>query len=150
MTLRQRAAAAKAGIWGLIGGVLLASGVIVSMHLMGAGASQQDFADWTSSYYIVSLGVCVAMLVVSKPARKQWGFMVIFILVAVMAVAIGFHDYDGGSGGQDPLAKIRAFALGVAMMTAKAVMYTTPGVVTIIYVVIAFTGFYHPSTRKIT
>ncbi|MFA0965383.1 hypothetical protein [Pseudomonas amygdali] len=62
--------------WGVMGGLFLACGVIVFTQLIGAGSNLLGFTEWTFRYYMLCLGVCIA-LQLAKPVRKHWVFMMV-------------------------------------------------------------------------
>ncbi|MBC2385311.1 hypothetical protein HF209_30615 [Pseudomonas sp. WS 5096] len=124
--------------WAVIGGLFLACGVIVFTQLIGAGADLLGFTKWTFRYYVLCLGVCTAMLIMSKSARKYWYFMGGFFVAAVMVMGIGFHAFIAEGSGQGPVAQMQANVLSMALMAAKAVMYAAPGGLTAFYAFVAY------------
>jgi hypothetical protein len=136
--------------WGVMGGVFLAFGVIVFTHLIGAGASSLGFTEWTFRYYMLSLGVCIALLVCSKHVRKYGPFMMIYFVAVIMVIGVGFQSIIEVSSGQDQVALMRANMLAMGMMAAKAVMYVAPGALTAFYTFVAFGGQSNAKPNQIT
>jgi hypothetical protein len=134
--------------WGVIGGLFLAFGVIVFTQLIGAGANLLGFTEWTFRYYMLCLGVCMALLICSKPARKQWRFMMFFFVAVLMVTGIGFQTFMEVSSGQDQIAQMQANLLAMGMLVAKAVMYVAPGALTAFYAFVAFDGVSNATVRK--
>ncbi|NMY12077.1 membrane protein [Pseudomonas veronii 1YdBTEX2] len=125
-------------IWGVLGGLFFASGVIVFTQLIGAGADLLGFTEWTYRYYMICLSVCVALLICSKPARKYWRFMMVYLVAVVMVIGIGFHTFLDAPSGQDQVAQMVNNMLAMALIMAKAVMYLAPGALSAFYAFVAF------------
>lgn len=134
--------------WGVIGGLFLAIGVIVFTQLIGAGANLLGFTEWTFRYYMLCLGVCIALLICSKPARKHWRFMMLFFVAVFMVIGIGFQTFMEVPGSQDQIAQMQAKLLAIGMLAAKAVMYVAPGALTAFYAFVAFDGVSNATAQK--
>ncbi|RMO97707.1 MULTISPECIES: DUF3290 family protein [Pseudomonas syringae group] len=124
--------------WGVLVGVFFAFGIIFITQLIGAGSDLLGFTMWTYRYYVLCLGVCVGLLIFSKPVRKYWKLMLIFIVAVIMVMGIGFQSFVDQPSGQDQLAQIQAFISQLAMVLAKGTMYIAPGALTAFYVFIAY------------
>ncbi|MHB9587506.1 hypothetical protein [Pseudomonas syringae] len=134
--------------WGVMGGLFLACGVIVFTQLIGAGSNLLGFTEWTFRYYMLCLGVCIALLIGSKPVRKHWVFMMVFFVAVMMVIGVGFPTFMEVSSGQDQAARMQANLMAVGLITAKAVMYVAPGAVTAFYAFVAFDGVSNATARK--
>lgn len=134
--------------WGVMGGLFLACGVIVFTQLIGAGSNFLGFTEWTFRYYILCLGICIALLIGSKPARKHWGFMLVFFIAVMMVIGVGFQTFMDVSSGQDQVAQLQANLMAMGLITAKAVMYSAPGALTAFYAFVAFDGVSNAAARK--
>lgn len=133
--------------WGVMGGLFLACGVIVFTQLIGAGSNLLGFTEWTFRY-ILCLGICIALLIGSKPARKHWGFMLVFFIAVMMVIGVGFQTFMDVSSGQDQVAQLQANLMAMGLITAKAVMYSAPGALTAFYAFVAFDGVSNAAARK--
>lgn len=133
-------------LWSVMAGLFLAVGVIVFTQLMGAGADLLGFTEWTLRYYMLCLGVCIALLVGSKPARQYWGFMILFLVAVFMVIGIGFQSFADETFSQDPIAQMQEAISALAMFSVKAVMYIAPGGLTAFYTFIAFDALSHSSS----
>ncbi|WP_432780699.1 hypothetical protein QZH44_30040 (plasmid) [Pseudomonas corrugata] len=129
--------------WSVMAGLFLAVGVIVFTQLMGAGADLLGFTEWTYRYYMLCLGVCIALLIGSKPVRQYWGFMIIFLVAVLLVVGIGFQSFTGASYSEDAIAQMQETMSALALFAVKAVMYTAPGVLAAFYTFVAFEGVSH-------
>lgn len=134
--------------WGVIGGLFLACGVIVFTQLIGAGSNLLGFTEWTFRYYVLCLGVCIALLIGSKPVRKHWGFMMVFFIAVLMVIGVGFQTFMEVSSGQDQVAQMQQNLMAMGMLAAKAVMYVAPGALTAFYAFVAFDGVSNATVRK--
>lgn len=134
--------------WGVMGGLFLACGVIVFTQLIGAGSNLLGFTEWTFRYYILCLGICIALLIGSKPARKHWGFMLVFFIAVMMVIGVGFQAFMDVSSGQDQVAQLQANLMAMGLIAAKAVMYSAPGALTAFYAFVAFDGVSNAAARK--
>ncbi|RMM39209.1 hypothetical protein QO021_29760 (plasmid) [Pseudomonas amygdali pv. lachrymans] len=126
--------------WGVMGGVFLAFGVIVFTQLIGAGGTSLGFTEWTYRYYMLCLGVCIALLVCSKDVRKHGAFMMVYLIALIMVIGVGFQSVVEVSGGQDQVALMQENMLAMGKFAAKAVMYVVPGALTVFYIFLAFEG----------
>ncbi|QHF00501.1 hypothetical protein LCG56_27335 (plasmid) [Pseudomonas cannabina pv. alisalensis] len=126
--------------WGMVGGVFVACGLIVFTQLIGAGADLLGFTIWTFRYYMICLSVCIAFLVLSKPARKHWRFMTIFLVAVSMVIGVGFNTFLGTSSTNNQLDQMANSLLEMSLIAAKAVMYLAPGALTAFYAFVAFSG----------
>lgn len=134
--------------WGVMAGLFLASGVIVITQLIYAGSNLLGFSEWTFRYYVLCLGVCIALLICSTPARKHWRFMFFFIVAVFMVMGIGFQAFLEAPSGQDRIAQMQAHLLAMCMLAAKGVMYIAPGALTAFYAFVAFDGVSNATAHK--
>ncbi|MDF9779253.1 hypothetical protein [Pseudomonas baetica] len=134
--------------WGVMGGLFLACGVIVVTQLIGAGSDLLGFTECTFRYYMLCLGVCIALLIGSKPARKHWAFMMFFFVAVMMVIGVGFQTFVEVSRGQDQIAQMQANLMAMAIFAAKAMMYVAPGALTAFYAFVAFDGVSNAAARK--
>ncbi|WP_439126355.1 MAG: hypothetical protein ACNJA3_28715 (plasmid) [Pseudomonas rhizophila] len=135
-------------IWGVLGGIFIACGVIVFTQLIGAGADLLGFTEWTYRYYMLCLSVCVTFLILSKPARKYWSFMTVFFVAISMVIGVGFNTFLDTSSANDQMEQMANNMLAMSMFAAKAVMYLAPGGLTAFYAFIAFSGLSKGTASK--
>jgi len=126
--------------WGMLGGVFLAFGVIAAITLIGAGANQLGFTEWTARYYILCLGICVGTLCYSKHARKHWPAMIFFVIAVILVMVIGFQTFMDFTVGNNPVDNMIANLQSGGVMVAKAVMYVAPGAVMAFLIFISIDG----------
>ncbi|MHB9376225.1 hypothetical protein ACYHMY_28455 (plasmid) [Pseudomonas amygdali pv. morsprunorum] len=134
--------------WGVMGGLFLACGVIVFTHLVGAGSNLLGFTEWTFRYYMLCLGVCIALLAGSRSARKHSALMMVFFVAVMMVIGVGFQTFMEVSSGQDQVERMQQNLMAMALIMAKAVMYVAPGALTAFYAFVAFNGLSNPAARK--
>jgi hypothetical protein len=125
-------------ILGMFLGALFATGLIVYMTLIGAGAEILGFTQYTLWYYIVSFCLCVALLIGSHAVRQQKYLMAVFVVAVIMVLNIGFVTLNDLPSGTNPFTLIQDSVLGIAMLVAKLMMYVGPGALTVFYAFIAF------------
>ncbi|KPY55667.1 hypothetical protein [Pseudomonas amygdali] len=125
-------------LYGVLAGVFLAVGVIVFTQMIGAGADSLGFTVWTYRYYVLCLGICVALLTSSSACREHWIFMGFFGVAVVMVMAVGFQSVAGVSveGGQ--AGQMQTMVTEIISMLVKLVMYVAPGGLTAFYAYTAF------------
>ncbi|SDJ11614.1 hypothetical protein [Pseudomonas abietaniphila] len=126
--------------FGMLAGFFLACCVIAAISLIGAGADQLGFTEWTARYYILCLGVSVASLCCSTHARRQWPAMIVFVIAVALVMGIGFQTFLGSSSGNNPADQMLANLQSIAVFTAKAVMYVAPGAVMAFLMFVAIEG----------
>lgn len=134
--------------WGMVAGVFAACGLIVFTRLIEAGAHLLGFTEWTYRYYMICLGVCVAFLILSKPVRKHWSFMSVFLVAVFMVIGVGFNTFLETSSGNDQVEQIANNLLAMGLMAAKVVMYAAPGALTAFYAFTAFSGVTNGTSKK--
>lgn len=134
--------------WGMVAGVFAACGLIVFTQLIGVGADLLGFTEWTYRYYMICLGVCVAFLILSKPARNHWRFMTVFLVAVFMVIGVGFNTFLDTSAGNDQVSRMANSLLGMSMIAAKVVMYAAPGALTAFYAFTAFSGVTNGTSNK--
>ncbi|WP_116827308.1 MULTISPECIES: hypothetical protein [Pseudomonas syringae group] len=134
--------------WGMVGGVFVAFGIILFTQLIGAGADLLGFTEWTYRYYMICLSVCVAFLILSKPARKYWRFMTVFFVAVFLVIGVGFNTFLDTSSANAQIEQIANSLLAMSLIVAKAVMYVAPGALTAFYAFVAFNGVSKGTSSK--
>lgn len=127
-------------IWGVVAGYFVAVAIIVVTAVLDAGAEQLGFTKYTFWYYTSSLCVCIALLIVSKPAREQWRWIMLFFVAFAMVLGIGFQAFNDSPTGTGQLAQASENLTQMAMVVATAFMYVVPGLVMAMYLTLAYEG----------
>ncbi len=130
-------------LWGVFAGAFCAFGIIALITVLGVGAEQLGFTQYTLWYYIVSLSLSASLLIGSRAARRQFKFMMFFAIALIMVFAIGFMTFIEPSAGGDQFAQIQATALSLAMLLAKSFMYVVPGALAAYYAFLAYDDLAH-------
>lgn len=128
-------------ILGWFAGMFVACASIMFVTLFDLGFEQIGFPRAVLSYYLISLGICVAMLVLSNAARKHLKFMMFFVIAVVMVMAIGLGQTGGGgfTAGSD-LYHADELISEMIVMLARAAMYVIPGAMAALYTILAYNG----------
>jgi hypothetical protein len=126
-------------LWRVFVGLFLAIGFIVFTQLIGAGADQIGLPEWAIWYYAICLGVCLAILIGSKPAREFWKLMGLFLLAGLLLLAVGFQSFSGSAGGGE-VGQMQSMAAGFASFLANVLMYVAPGGLAAFYIFAAYDG----------
>lgn len=126
-------------ILGWIAGMFVACAIIMCVTLFDLGFEQIGFPRAVLTYYVISLGICVAMLVLSEAARKQLKYMMFFVSAVLMVMGIGLDQVGGGglTAGSD-LFHAKELILEITVMMARAGMYVFPGALAALYTFLAF------------
>lgn len=135
-------------ICGWFGGIGLAGAFIAIFSLFDAGVERIGFTQLTFGYYVTCLTVCVTMLVMSKPARRQVKFMGLFAFALFLIMAIGLGQVMEPAPAGNQIELMRAQAEAFAIFLAQAVMYVVPGALALLYTTLAYTGMREESERN--
>ena len=133
-------------IWGIIAGVFVSVGIIVFTTLIGAGAEIIGFTKYTFWYYVTCLSICIAFLVLSKPARHQVKYMGFYFIAVVMVIGIGFEAFTPTPSGEMG-ARVQDSLRAIGILLSKAWMYIAPAAITAYYSYLAFEGVTKAKTK---
>lgn len=129
--------------WGMLAGAFCAFGIIALITVIGVGAEQLGFTQYTLWYYILSLSLCASLLIGSKAARRQMKLMMFFVFAVFMVFGIGFLTFIEPSSSGDQFALMQANALSLAMLMAQGVTYFVPGALAAYYAYLAYDDMAH-------
>ncbi|WP_223508812.1 MULTISPECIES: hypothetical protein [unclassified Pseudomonas] len=126
--------------WGVIAGCFCAAGIIVFTTLIGVGAEQLGFTQYTLWYYILSLSLSVSLLIGSRAARQQIRLMMFFVIAVFLVLGIGFVTFTEPYTSGDQFEQMQASMFGLARLLAKIFMWVVPGALAAYYAYLAYEG----------
>jgi hypothetical protein len=129
--------------WGMLAGAFCAFGIIALITVIGVGAEQLGFTQFTLWYYILSLSLCASLLIGSKAARRQMKLMMFFVFAVLMVFGIGFLTFIEPPTSGDQFAQMRANLFSLAMLLARGVAHFVPGALAAYYAYLAYNDLAH-------
>jgi hypothetical protein len=124
--------------WSVFAGAFFGFGIIALFEVIGVGAEKLGFTQYTLSYYILSLCLCVALLIGSRAARQRMKFMLFFAIALMLVFGIGFLTFIEPSPSSDQFAQLQVSTMGLSMLLAQGVMYSVPGALVAFYAYLAY------------
>ena len=116
----------------------VAGTIILNTPLANLAAEHLGFTQITLGYYLTCLCLSVAMIFVSKAACKQAKLMVLYAIAVLLVLSVGFQSFnESPSASGDPLDAAKEMINSIMNLLTKAYIYVVPGVVTILYGLIA-------------